>query len=419
MSRLFATIAAALLSFQLAAQPFADSLELSKMPSCARPELSVLTFPAGRAAQNAFYAKLDSIAAGRHEAVNIWHVGGSHVQAAVLPERIMYDLGSLPKMQNADRGFFFPKRLAATNGERGYRFATEGSWEAPMLTKSSKVEKPRYGITGFGARTSDSTAGVTLYTDADSTHRWEFNRLRVLGYGSSSGTYPYVLKGADTLSFVVDPATSSYVFGMGGFVDSVKVCFNIPEGETFVLNGLEPMAGQSGINYFASGVNGASVTSWADQCVDLQRDLQLVRPDLVIFGLGINDSATTAKLFKPEKFKANYRRLVAMIQKVSPDCAFIFLTNNDSYRYVKRGMTYNENAVAVRTAMMELAEEFGGCVWDLYGVMGGAHTVLKWRDAGLIKPDKLHFTEEGYTLIADMICDAIVDDRLKNGGPAL
>ena len=99
-----------------------------------------------------------------------------------------------------------------------------------------------------------------------------------------------------------------------------------------------------------------------------------------------------------------------MIRRVSPDCAFIFVTNNDSYRYVRGGMTYNMNAPAVRKAMMELAEEFGAGVWDLFGVMGGTNTVLSWRDAGLVKQDKLHFTDVGYKMLGDMFFDAMMTD---------
>ena len=189
------------------------------------------------------------------------------------------------------------------------------------------------------------------------------------------------------------------------------VQFHIPEGEEFVLNGLEPLSWRPGVNYFASGVNGAALTHWVDRCDDLERDLNLVRPDMAILGVGINDSAVSAKDFKPDRFKERYRRLIAKVRRSNPECAFIFITNNDSYRYVRRGMTYNVNAEAVRKAMMELAEEYGAGVWDLYAVMGGAHTVEAWRDAGLIKADRLHFTEEGYALLGDLFVKALMEDK--------
>lgn len=380
-----------------------------ELPPCARPDLSVLTFPGSRMAQDVFYAKLDEMMESGRGNVNIWHVGGSHVQAASFPGRIRDNLDSL--LLRGDRGFLFPVRLTETNTDRSYRIRTTGEWEAPILTRPTDLRRPRYGITGFGARTSSPDASVSFNLNPDGSGRWSCESVRVLGYGSTPRAYPYIICLADTLRFEYEEPTGTYLFDLPAPTDSVVVQFCIPEGEEFVLNGLEPVSWKPGINYFASGVNGAALPHWVDRCPDLERDLKLVQPDLAILGIGINDSAVSAKDFKPERFKENYRRLIAMVRRCKPDCAFIFITNNDSYRYVRRGMTYNVNAEAVRKAMTELAEEFGAGVWDLYGVMGGAHTVEAWRDAGLVKADRLHFTEEGYQLLGDLFVKALMEDK--------
>ena len=52
------------------------------LPACVHADKSVLAFPGSRAAQDAFYDKLDSLVATGRGNVNVWHVGGSHVQAA-------------------------------------------------------------------------------------------------------------------------------------------------------------------------------------------------------------------------------------------------------------------------------------------------------------------------------------------------
>ena len=70
-------------------------------------------------------------------------------------------------------------------------------------------------------------------------------------------------------------------------------------------------------------------------------------------------------------------------------------------------MVHNDNGEAVRVAMMELAREYGGAMWDLYGIMGGEGSATQWRDAGLMKDDRLHFTKEGYELLGDMLYRAI------------
>ncbi len=382
-----------------------------ELPECVHPEASVLQFPGSRAAQDGFYAKLDSLMATGRGNVNIWHVGGSHVQAAYFPNRIMNNLDSLTI--RGDRGFLFPLKLAGTNYDKSYRITATGEWEAPILTRSSPLRRPRYGITGYGARTASPDASVSFRLNPDGSDRWTFESLRVMGYGSSLRAYPYIVCLGDTLRFDFDSETQSFVFDLPAPTDTVYVQFHIPQGEEFTLTGLQPISWRPGVNYFASGVNGAALPSWLDKCEDLARDMRLVRPDLAILAVGINDSSVPAKDFKPERFKENYRRLIRLVRDTSPDCAFIFVTNNDSYRYVRRGMSYNQNTEAVRRAMLELAEEFGAGVWDVYAIMGGAHSVEKWRDAGLAKVDRLHFTDVGYELLGDLFTEALMADKRK------
>ena len=387
------------------------ALRAQALPDCVHAEASVLLFPGSRAAQDLFYDKLDTLVATGRGNVNVWHIGGSHVQAAFFPNRIMNGIDSLTL--RGDRGFLFPLKLAGTNYDKTYRISTTGEWEAPILTRNSDLRRPRYGVTGYGARTASPDASVGFRLNADGSDRWSCESVRVLGYGSSDRAYPYILCLADTLRFEFEAATHSYLFDLPAPTDSVVVRFHVPAGEEFTLNGLQPLSWRPGVNYFASGVNGAALPSWLDKCEDLERDLQLVHPDLAILAVGINDSATSVKDFKPEKFKENYRRLLEMVRRISPECAFIFVTNNDSYRYVRRGMSWNGNGEAVRQAMLELAEEYGAAVWDLYGVMGGAHTVEKWRDAGLAKTDRLHFTDVGYNLLGDLFVEALMADKLN------
>ena len=395
----------------LAALCFGIAASAQPLPDCVHAEASVLLFPGARTAQDLFYAKLDTLVATGQGNVNVWHIGGYHVQAAFFPNRIMNGIDSLTV--RGDRGFLFPLTLAGTNYDKSYRISTTGEWEAPILTRNSDLRRPRYGVTGYGARTASADASGGFRLNVDGSFRWSCESVRVLGYGSSDRAYPYILCLADTLRFDFEAATHSYVFDLPAPTDTVVIRFHIPAGEEFTLNGLQPLSWRPGVNYFASGVNGAALPSWLDKCEDLERDLQLVRPDLAVLGVGINDSATTAAAFKPEKFKDNYRRLLRMVLKTNPECAFIFITNNDSYRYVRRGMTWNTNGEAVRTAMMELAKEFGAGVYDVYGLMGEAHSVEKLRDAGLVKTDRLHFTDVGYELLGDMFVEAMMEDKWR------
>ncbi len=408
-NRLTFSVLAALLCAVLPAQELPRA-EIVQQPPCVHMDRAGLHFPGSRDAQDHFYGLLDSLMAGSGRSVNIWHVGGSHVQAGHFSYRLQERLTTMADSLKGERGFIFPYRIAKTNSDKSFRTSFTGEWLSAMAASTHKDLNPRFGIMGIAAQTSDSlaTVGIGLNISADTL--WRFNRFRILGYASSPDVRPYLVSGADTLDFVIDTETQSYLFDLPAETDTVTIGFHIPQGQSFTLTGTEPISGRKGINYYCSGVNGARLTTWLEQCPDLPRDLQLVKPDLAIFAVGINDSACKAVDFKPEVFKENYRRLIRIIREQSPDCAFVFITNNDSYRYISRGMTYNHNGPTVQKAMFELAKEYGAAVWDVYDIMGGKDSVIKWRNAGLVKSDRLHFTQEGYVLLGDMLYNALVDD---------
>ena len=407
--RLTFSVLAALLCAVLPAQELPRA-EIAQQPPCVHVDRAGLHFPGSRDAQDHFYGLLDSLMAGSGRSVNIWHVGGSHVQAGHFSYRLQERLTTMADSLKGERGFIFPYRIAKTNSDKSFRTSFTGEWLSAMAASTHKDLNPRFGIMGIAAQTSDSlaTVGIGLNISADTL--WRFNRFRILGYASSPDVRPYLVSGSDTLDFVIDTETQSYLFDLPAETDTVTIGFHIPEGQSFTLTGTEPISGRKGINYYCSGVNGARLTTWLEQCPDLPRDLQLVKPDLAIFAVGINDSACKAVDFRPEVFKENYRRLIRLIREQSPDCAFVFITNNDSYRYISRGMTYNHNGPTVQKAMFELAKEYGAAVWDVYDIMGGKDSVIKWRNAGLVKSDRLHFTQEGYVLLGDMLYNALVDD---------
>lgn len=391
--------------------PIIVSVAVSGLPACVHQEYSVLQYPGGRKGNELFYERLDAIVDGETLDLNIWHIGGSHVQAGYFSDRLMNNFFSIAPDRKGDRGIIFPYQVARTNHYGHYTMQCGGQWKGSRSSAPSTLPvAPRYSITGISAYTSDPSATISLNLGEEGSE-WKFRELRILGYGSSEDVRPYLISGSDSLYFRSDSLSCGYILDFPQSSDRAEIGFSMPPGGYFVLNGIQPLGGKPGINFFCSGVNGARTATWLDKCELFEADFTIIHPDVAILAVGINDSSCSAEDFKPEHFKDNYRRLLEIIQKNAPDCAMIFVTNNDSYRYVgKKYMKHNENGEAVRQAMFELAEEYGAAVWDLFSIMGGNGSAQIWKDEGLLRSDRLHFTRDGYELLGDLLFNAIVED---------
>ena len=396
MKRLVTAAAALLTSVLLGAQD---------LPSCARADSSFLRFPSSRERMDRFHSKLEACQTWADSSVTIWQIGGSHIQAGHFSTRIRHNFDSLGHYPLGSRAYVFPYPLAQTNYDRSYYSEGFGEWTGSRssLPNRKMPERPAWGIMGIAAYTADTSAYFRVGMPQS------YSRLHILAEASPDAM-PRVCFGADTLLCRTDSLLQGFVVDFPTPADTVTVLPSIRDGGYFIVTGLLPESSEEhGVRYISTGVNGARTTTWTERCPQFEREAGIIAPDLVIFGLGINDSACPAKDFRPERFKANYRKLVDMILRLAPDCALVFVTNNDSWRYSGRRMVHNNNGSAVEQAMFELAAEYDGAVWDLFEIMGGNGSSDAWRKAGLMKKDRLHFTKEGYQLLGDLLYKAITE----------
>jgi lysophospholipase L1-like esterase len=364
---------------------------------------------------NAFFHKFDSLFVFGTGKINILHIGGSHVQADLFSNQVRRNLDAINQDFKPSRGFIFPFNVAKTNNPTNYTVSHKGNWNA-----ARNVQRNRgipLGVGGIAVYTNDPDAEITIHLNTNDDHRWDFDELKLIGYveDNSSAVKPVLKYNNSTyIPAQFDKTSKTYLFSLPELTDSFTICFRQEDSihHTFILNGFIPQKDEEGIVYHAIGVNGASVPSYLNS-ENFEDELQLISPDLVIFGIGVNDAS--GRDFVEETFIANYNSLINKIKHISPDCAFIFITNNDSYRKIsRRKYAVNRNGLVAQKAFYRLAEQHQGGVWDQFSIMGGLGSISKWEKAGLAKVDKLHFTREGYTLIGNLFYNALMDYYLHN-----
>lgn len=331
------------------------------------------------------------------EKINILHIGGSHVQAGIFTHRMREHFC-------ASRGLLFPWNAIHTNAPTDYSLTPSGIWEKSRCTESAPTEQ--LGMSGAAAITSDSLASLRLVLPA----KYAFRQLRIIGRAEGAAE-PYIIcNNGDTIA--TERSETDFLF-MFDKPDSIcTIAFKgIGNSARFILRGIYPECEQRHIVYTESGVNGASVPSWL-RCEFLAEELsRTCPPDLVIFGIGINDANVPAARFDANAFKASYHRLMDELRKVNPNVCFLFITNNDCWlRVGKRHRTYNRNTQKVEQAMMDLASECNGAVWNQFRIMGGFGSSGRWVNARLMNRDHIHFLRPGYELLADLLYNAIIEN---------
>ena len=349
------------------------------------------------------YKKLNTLVSEGKGQINIVQFGGSHIQADVFSGEGRIRFQSFEGGMNAGRGFVFPYRLAHTNTPFGYYFRYTGTWTTCRNTQRKK--ECDMGMAGITATTNDSISSLTLLIEPENDLDYSFNRIKIY-HNTDSLSFDILIDSSLWSSKILFAEKGYTEFLLNSSTDSLHIQFVKTDSfqTNFQLFGMNITNDDSGILFHNLGINGAATTSFL-RCNRMTKDLKSISPDLVIFGIGINDAY--GNNFSQKNFEIHYDSLVARVLRANANAAIIFATNNDSY-YRKRYV--NRNGIKVQESMYRLAKKHNAAVWDMFEIMGGLNSVVLWEKAYLSKRDKVHFTRTGYILLGDLLFDAIIED---------
>lgn len=375
-------------------------------------EENKIQYPSGSEKMDLFWSKLEQLAFEGKGELNVLHIGGSHVQAGMLSSAMREGLQNIHPGMRGSRGFFFPLRLAHTNEPANYRVQATGNWDG-FRCSVTKYEA-QWGMGGVTAETTDWDAVAHIEAYVRDSVYYPFRRIRIFHVLGEEYLGPAALDSVQDLDsvfidesgfteFQFSKPQSSFDFKLTG--DSLA--------KKFIWQGIQYIEDAPGISYHSIGVNGASTKSYL-RCPDFADQLPAVAPDLVIFGIGINDAYMPSSSFDEEIFGKRYDSLMDMFEAANPEVVFLFMSNNDSY-YRRRYP--NKNAIKVQKVMKQLARQREGAYWDLTTIMGGSGSINEWKSQGLAKKDRIHFTRAGYQLQAELFLEAFQQswsDRLRS-----
>jgi len=347
------------------------------------------------------FKRLDTLVRFGVGQVNIVHIGGSHVQADIYSNRIRERLRTYFPGFEGPRGFVFPYTVARTNNPSNYKVEYGGQWK---VCKNVNAMDCSLGIAGINVSTGDSSAWIRIIPSKNENTIYSYNKIR-LYYERDTQTTTCMVSPrelVDKVRFNENPTFIEYKFKRPCDTIQFQIKSQINRAFSFTLHGIQFLSDEPGVIYHSLGVNGAATSSFL-RCALFVDHLRELKPDLIIFSLGVNDAHGPS--FSKDNFKRNYERLMVWVKEAAPLAAVLFVTNNDTYirrRYI------NENHPVVKECMYEIAEKFNGAVWNLYDLMGARGSMMHWHNAGLAQSDLIHFTTAGYHHIGDRLFEAFI-----------
>lgn len=361
-----------------------------------------LVFPAGDSAFQRVWHRLDTLVYEGRGSLNIIHIGGSHVQAGMLTDAVRRGLHAMSPDLHGSVGWLYPFAVAGTNNPRSYTVTKYGTWTGQRC--SVPQHRGPWGFAGIRAFAGDSAGFTMLHKElplqASSV---------LLFYPNSDSINPPLVKGP-VAEVVRRPDGIEVRFDRP--IDTLRVQWLPRKGrrDTLSLEGvLFRPADPNGVRYHSVGVNGAATHSFL-KAVRFESQLRELPPDVVVFGLGINDAHKSRGEFDTLAYELRYDSLVDGVRRVNPHAQFVWLTNNDAlYKSAN-----NPHGILVQRAMLRLAAKHHGAVFDFFALMGGYGSVRRWMANDWARPDGIHLSQVGYQAQADWFASAFTKAYLRH-----
>jgi lysophospholipase L1-like esterase len=261
------------------------------------------------------------------------------------------------------------------------------------------------GIGGVAIGTKQSGFSLTVRAfEKDPAENYTFNRVHVFKHPAA----PELSSDSARL----EPEDVPYIqtFRLGGPASELTLSGQGGPRDSAIYHGFSLENGRSGVLYHASGVNGAQFAHWARIPGWVEQSAAL-DPVLIVLSLGSNEAMETGD-FDAARFAERIDQLVGRLAEINPRAVFLFTTPPQVYlrRRVNRRYLYEPNprVEPVARAIRDYAAAHGYACWDLWTICGGFGAAERWQENGLLRPDHIHFTPEGYALLAEGFYRAII-----------
>jgi lysophospholipase L1-like esterase len=335
--------------------------------------------------------------------ISIVHIGDSHIQADYLTATVRRNFQGY--FGNSGRGVIIPYQVAGTNEPANIITRSKTKWTSKRCVHT---EDPLpVGISGITISSFEPGAAVEIYMN-DLWLDQSFNLL-TLFYKKDQNSFSFaVLDSSQSVLATINPDTDEGINHSKVILPSLVSAIVLKTVKTeqaekhATIFGLSFENGKNGVLYHAIGVNGAKYVHY-NAAAYFAQQTSVLTPDLIVISLGTNEAATYPSI--DPNFYQQIDKLVTLLRNANPATKFLFVTPPDAYRKKNK---HNPGISIVRQQIIQYAVENGFAFYDMYKVLGGDHSADSWKNAGLLRPDGVHFTKDGYEYQGNLLFNAFM-----------
>lgn len=341
-----------------------------------------------------FFAALD--AAGETP-VRVTHYGDSQIEidriSCILRERLQEKFGG------GGVGYIPLRKL----GTYTYKVDVNPDLTIHYAFGGKQRSDDKYGMAASSAELSGGSVRIHAQTTPDTNyvHSHEFTRVTLMAGNNSA---PITVTCGEQTKTIAPTATVG------------RVAFSIPSNKEvdITVSGAGSLYGAlldgaKGVSVDNIPMRGCSGTVFNKINADnLREHYTSLNVGLIIMQYGGNTMPYIKEGQPLDNYVASLGRQIAYLHQIAPKAKILFIGPSDMSTRIQGTMQSYPVLPKVVEGIKKVANENGAAFWDMYGVMGGHNSMIKWVQSGLAGSDHVHFTKKGAERVGDVLCKSMM-----------
>ena len=351
-----------------------------------------------------FYEKLLQIENGNNDKIRIAFFGDSMNDG----DMIVQDFRSNFQDRFGGEGVGFVNVTSESAASRiTIKQQFSKKWKSYSFVNTKNLSTS-FGISGNVFFPKDTAATNWVSFEASKIkHLTELNNPTLFyGKSESNNGQVLVIRGKDTLYKDLKPSQMVNELALGSSSQKLKLDFknagNVP------IFGVD-FSGKTGVyvdNFSNRGNSGLPITSIKPAVLSsFNKDLQY---DLIVLQYGTNVLGYGSKNFT--WYENKMKKVLAHLQEAMPNVPILIISIADKSTKYDSKMQTDSAVIPLMRAQLNYAKQSNATFVNLFQLMGGEGSMIKWADEEPKKANKdyTHFNFRGAKVVSDLIYDKIM-----------